>query len=596
MRIKRFIASDMRTALRMVRDEQGPDAVILSNRPCPEGVEVVSATDYDEALVHQALRAATPRISPTTATAAPAAAAEPVAMPTAAVPSAARAAASTVPAPSVRETLATRARAVFKIGDTVRPASNEPTLAELTSGASHGDTPRSDAAVAEAGQSRFDAMMAAMGAVPANVADAEPANDVVSLSPAALAPAAQMPATPVSPPAPPRQHPSQGAAEAAAAPQVPDTPAPKLELSLEPLPEPAPEAEPAHPSATAEAIELSLAPVAELDDITDAVARHDEAAEAAATDRHLHAVPRWDADPAVAAMREELATMRHLIEREMGQFAVERLRGSPARAAAFDTLLGYGCDETLAQTLAAKIDPALDPARVHAPMLAELARMLTISREEPIDDGGVIALVGPTGAGKTTTAAKLAARFAARHRARDVALVTTDFERVGACEQLHAHGRRLGITVCEANGPEALQQTLDQLQDYPLVVVDTAGYGARDRALLGQITWLRATRNVRSLLVLPANGHPHDMNEVVRRYRMATPEGVVLTKLDETGRLGAALSTVIRNGLSLAYTTAGQQVATDLAHADASRLVLQLEKLRRAADNPLATEDRHAVA
>src|SRR5690606_33678713 len=199
---------------------------------------------------------------------------------------------------------------------------------------------------------------------------------------------------------------------------------------------PAPEAEPAHPSGTAEATELSLAPVAELDDSTDAVARHDEAAEATATDRHLHAVPRWDADPAVAAMREELATMRHLIEREMGQFAVERLRGSPARAAAFDTLLGYGCDETLAQTLAAKIDPALDPARVHAPMLAELARMLTISREEPIDDGGVIALVGPTGAGKTTTAAKLAARFAARHRARDVALVTTDFERVGACEQL----------------------------------------------------------------------------------------------------------------------------------------------------------------
>src|SRR5690606_21660212 len=298
MRIKRFIASDMRTALRMVRDEQGPDAVILSNRPCPEGVEVVSATDYDEALVHQALRAATPRISPTTANAAPAAAAEPVAMPTAAVPSAARAAASTAPAPSVRETLATRARAVFKIGDTVRPASNEPTLAELTSGASHGDTPRNDAAVAEAGQSRFDAMMAALGAVPANVAGAEPANDVVSLSPAALAPAAQMPATPVSPPAPPRQHPSPEAAEAAAAPQVPDTPAPKLELSLEPLPEPAADAEPAHPSATAEAIELSLAPVAELDDSTDAV-------EATATDRHLHAVPRWDADPAVAAMREE---------------------------------------------------------------------------------------------------------------------------------------------------------------------------------------------------------------------------------------------------------------------------------------------------
>ena len=287
--------------------------------------------------------------------------------------------------------------------------------------------------------------------------------------------------------------------------------------------------------------------------------------------------------------------MRHIIEREMGQFAVERMRGSPARAAAHDTLLGYGCDEALAQSIASKIDPALDPAKVHAPMLAILAQMISINRHEPIEDGGIIALVGPTGAGKTTTAAKLAARFAARHRARDVALVTTDAERVGACEQLHAHGRKLGVTVCEAHGPEALARTLAQLVDYPLVLVDTAGFGARDRALLGQLTWLRATRNVRSLLVLPANAHPHDMNEVVRRYRMATPEGVVLTKLDETGRLGASLSVVIRNGLSLAYTAEGQQVATDLTRADPSHLVLLLEKLRRAADNPLATEDRHAV-
>src|SRR5690606_24486485 len=147
-------------------------------------------------------------------------------------------------------------------------------------------------------------------------------------------------------PASPRQQPEREAPVAAAAAQVLDdvvpvpasVPAPKLELSLEPLPEP-----------IAEAMR-----------------------DTAPAERHLHAVPRWDADPAVAAMREELATMRQLIEREMGQFSVERLKGSPARAAAFDILLGYGCDDALAQTLAAKIDPALDPARVHAPMLAEL--------------------------------------------------------------------------------------------------------------------------------------------------------------------------------------------------------------------------------
>jgi flagellar biosynthesis protein FlhF len=310
----------------------------------------------------------------------------------------------------------------------------------------------------------------------------------------------------------------------------------------------------------------------------------------------LQVVVSQSEDPAIVAMRNELASMRQMMERQMGQFAIERLRGSPARALAFETLQAYGCDDALAQQIATRIDPRIEPAKVKPALLAEFARMLSITRDEPIEDGGVFALIGPTGAGKTTTLAKLAARFAQRHRARDVALVTTDIERPGAREQLHALGRKLGITVCEAQGPEGLTDALDQLVDYPLVLVDTAGYAARDKALLGQVTWLRATRNLRSLLVLPANLQPQDMAEAVRRYRMAQPEAVVLTKLDETGRLGGALSVAVKHGLSLAYTTAGQQVPADLEAADASRLVLQLEKLRRAADNPLATEERHVVA
>ena len=295
-------------------------------------------------------------------------------------------------------------------------------------------------------------------------------------------------------------------------------------------------------------------------------------------------------------MRTELATMRQLMEKQMGVPVEAMLRGSPIRAMVYDALIGYGCDENFAQVIATRIDPRLDPAQARAQMLEELGSLIAVNRAEPIDDGGVIALVGPTGAGKTTTAAKLAARFAARHRARDVALVTTDTERLGAREQLHAHGRRLGITVCEAEGPQALAQTLEQLTDYPLVLVDTAGYATRDRAMLGQILWLRTSHRVRSLLVLPANAHPHDLGEVARRYRAASPEGVVLTKVDETGRLGAALSILHKQNLSLAYTTGGQQVPDDIDLADPTGLVGALEKLRRAADNPLATEDRHAVA
>ncbi|HSR65160.1 MAG TPA: AAA family ATPase, partial [Xanthomonadaceae bacterium] len=301
-------------------------------------------------------------------------------------------------------------------------------------------------------------------------------------------------------------------------------------------------------------------------------------------------------DPALAAMRAELAAMRAMMEKQMGELAVERLRGSPARAAVFDALLGYGCDDAFAQTLATRIDARMEPAEARAAMLDEFARMISVQRAEPIDDGGVIALVGPTGAGKTTTAAKLAARFAARHGARDVALVTTDTERPGASEQLHTLGRKLGVTVCQADGPEGINAALAQLADYPLVLVDTAGYAMRDRALLGQILWLRTARRVRSLLVLPANANPQDLAEVARRYRPASPEGVVLTKTDETGRLGAALSLLARQNLSLAYTTCGQQVPGDLDAADPARLVQSLERLRRAADNPLATEDRHAVA
>ncbi|MCE7033341.1 flagellar biosynthesis protein FlhF [Lysobacter sp. GX 14042] len=523
MRIKRFIAPDMRTALRMVREDQGADAVILSNRPVAQGIEVVAATDYDEVLVQQALRtAATPR----------AAAAQPDAEAKAASETPSAADAAPAPAPSVRDTLATRARAVFRLGEARARSAEEPTLADLTqepaapvarvAAAPDAQAPSSSmeaapqaTAPASPAPSRFEAMMSAL-------ADPDAADHLIAAA--------------------------NGATTSAASTVTADS---------------------AHPPAT-------------------------ESREPARPTPTLRAVP--DPAPEMVALRTELSDMRKLIEQQVGQLALERLRGSPARATAYDLLVGYGCDESLAQQVASRLDPALDPERIHPPMLAELARTLTVIRSEPIDDGGVIALVGPTGAGKTTTVAKLAARFAARHRARDVAMVTTDIERIGAREQLHAHGRRLGITVCEADGPEALAGTLEQLQDYPLVLVDTAGYGPRDRALLGQVTWLRATGNLRSLLVLPANAHPHDMNEVVRRYRMAAPEGVVLTKTDETGRLGAAVSMLVRNGLGLAYTTCGQRVPGDLEAASASGLVLQLEKLRRAADNPLVTEDRHVSA
>lgn len=534
MRIKRFIAPDMRTALRLVREEQGPDAVILSNRATEGGIEIVAATDYDESLVTQALRAALPTLETApVATPAVAPVAAPVAAPViASTPEPAMATAmamaaavTTVARP--QPSLVSRARAVFKVGDGPKVIDG-PTLAELTA------APTSK--VPAAATMPVAVPVPVLSSVVASVVASDTDYLTIPEAVAAIAPtvAIESPVTPVAT--------EQTEAIAAAESVLPESTPPQIP---------------------------ALRPVA---------------------------TTMEQPDPALVSMRAELSSMRQLIEKQMEQLSLERLRGSPARAAAYEALLEYGCDDMLAQAVAAKIDPRLEPARILEPMLAELARMLTIARSETIDDGGVIALVGPTGSGKTTTAAKLAARFAARHRARDVALVTIDGERAGAREQLHAHGRRLGITVCEAAGPDGLQTALAQLTDYPLVIVDTPGYAPRDRGLFGQILWLHQSRNVRSLLVLPANAHPHDLGEVVRRYGPAAPEGVVLTKVDEAGRMGSALSVTVRHGLTLAYTTHGQNVPDDIDTADATRLARTLEKVCRAADNTLAAEDRHAVA
>ncbi len=650
MRIKRFIAPDMRTALKMVREEHGPDAVILSNRATHGGIEVVAATDYDEALVQQALRnAAEPDAAVSMphpaaaqerfADAATAMAQGNVVQARAPRPSRADAmiAALAGSDAATRSAVAERARAVARQD----AESRAPALSALLRKPAAEPAPvqpdhAAEAEAAPRAGDDFRALLARLNEAsePAPVFSAQAA-EFVQASPTAEVPADDAPAaTPAVADFPEFELPTGLAAQAFAGVAMPAAPqAPAVEpiaaiatraVAIEPQPEPAQSAADERAPALASTAPVATTPEPSFAELalpampvaitvpTTVVDTFDALAEMAAVQAPapaaaqapltvvapptLQLVVNPSEDPGIVAMRNELASMRQMMERQMGQFAVERLRGSPARALAFETLQAYGCDDALAQQIATRIDARIDPAKVKPALLAEFARMLTIAREEPIEDGGVFALIGPTGAGKTTTLAKLAARFAQRHRARDVALVTTDVERPGAREQLHALGRKLGITVCEANGPEGLADSLDQLVDYPLVLVDTAGYAARDKALLGQVTWLRATRNLRSLLVLPANLQPQDMAEAVRRYRMAQPEAVVLTKLDETGRLGGALSVAVKHALPLAYTTAGQQVPADLEAADASRLVLALEKLRRAADNPLATEERHVVA
>ncbi|MBN6150067.1 flagellar biosynthesis protein FlhF [Xanthomonas sp. AmX2] len=530
MKIKRFVAPDMRTALRMVRDEHGPDAVILSNRRTDEGIEIVAANNYDEALVQRALDAVVPdeqapRQPVSAAHPAPRATANPAMAMMAAI-SERRASAPPMPASPQDAAL----QAALALTPAPAPRLQRPAAAAAA--------PRPAAPV------EF--------AIPDEVFRSAPIRVPMASSPFAAA------ATPP-----------------AAADTVPAWLDSIAAVSLTPAaPNPAPVAAVAAPLAPAAGIPAPATP--------------------APAPAPVFAAPQNDEQ--LTQLRDELALMRQMIEREMNRLTDERLRGSPVRAQALELMDDYGFDAGLTRDVVMQIPADIELHRGRGLMLGLLSKRLPIAPTDPLEEGGVIALVGPTGAGKTTTIAKLASRFVERHAARDVALVTTDTIRVGGREQLHSYGRQLGIAVHEADSDAALQQLLQRLSDYKLVLIDTAGMGQRDRALAAQLHWLRASRVVRSLLVLPANAHFSDLDEVVRRFAGADPQGVILTKLDETGRFGSALSVVADHRLPITWVTDGQRVPDDLHRANAASLVLRLEDLRRAADKPCTPEQNHAVA
>ncbi|XTQ96055.1 flagellar biosynthesis protein FlhF [Xanthomonas sacchari] len=540
MKIKRFVAPDMRTAFRMVRDEHGPDAVILSNRRTDEGIEIVAASNYDEALVQRALDAVRPDEAPRAAAASQA--------PAAAAPRAARGDAAS-PAMAMMAAISERRGGAAPAAPAASPARPLTQPAALAASAM-------PAAAAPAAAARQAAPAKAAAPVTGRAEFSIP-EDVFRNAPISV----------------PMPSPFAAATAAPAAEAVPawrdDVPA----VALTPVASPAPAA----PVATADAPAAAGIPAAAA----------------------LAAVPTFPApqnDEQLTQLRDELSLMRQMIEREMNRLTDERLRGSPVRAQALELMDDYGFDSGITRDVVMQIPADLELHRGRGLMLGLLSKRLPIAALDPLEEGGVIALIGPTGAGKTTTIAKLASRFLERHAARDVALVTTDTIRVGGREQLHSYGRQLGIAVHEADSDAALQQLLERLADYKLVLIDTAGMGQRDRALAAQLHWLRASRVVRSLLVLPANAHFSDLDEVVRRFAGADPQGVILTKLDETGRFGSALSVVVDHRLPITWVTDGQRVPDDLHRANAASLVLRLEDLRRAADKPCTPEQTHAVA
>ena len=214
--------------------------------------------------------------------------------------------------------------------------------------------------------------------------------------------------------------------------------------------------------------------------------------------------------------------------------------------------------------------------------LGVLAKNILISDDDFMSYGGVVAVVGPTGVGKTTTIAKLAARFAIQHGHRNVALVSTDNFRIGAHEQLLSYARILDVPLHMAQDQEELKRILLSLYDKKLVLIDTAGMSQRDIRLSEQLVSLHeSSPMVRSFLVLPANTQLSAMDEIVRSFKRSHLAGMVITKLDEAASLGSVLTVSIRHRLPIAYVGVGQRVPEDLQPARAHQLVSQAVSLMR---------------
>lgn len=418
MKIKRFLAPNMREALKAVRTEQGPDAVILSNRRVGDYIEIIAALDYDEALVKQALRQ-------------PAAPSEA----TTAVPS---------------EVEEDETEVVAATQDPVRDL-----LAMVDQGTAHAETHRID-----------------------------------------------------------------------------DTHVTALEVEA---------------------------------------------------DGH-----------ALGGVRSELAALRDLIANQVGALSwQQQATRDPVRAQVLRNLTRLGIEPDIARRVCDEIERT--PGKfTHAwrQPIAELSRALPVADESLIEHGGVAAFVGPTGVGKTTTIAKIASQYAVRHGARDIALVSMDSYRIGAQDQLRTFGRIINASVFEASGPAALRGLLERLEDYRLVLIDTAGVSQRDVRLAQMLDGLASQkRPVDLYLALAATTDAPLLDEVVRQYGQVRLKAAVLTKIDEASRLGAPLSVLIRNGLPLTYLCDGQRVPDDLSSAVRRKLWLMNRALEYASEDQFLPEE-----
>lgn len=286
-------------------------------------------------------------------------------------------------------------------------------------------------------------------------------------------------------------------------------------------------------------------------------------------------------DPALKALQQDLAAMKGLLREQLSGLAWgDYSRNQPVRAQHVKRLKRLGFSPSLSRELADAVQEINDPVKSWREVLYRVAKKIPTSQGDIIEQGGTIALVGPTGVGKTTTLAKLAALFALRHGRDQVAMVNVDTFRIGAQKQLQTYGQILSVPVITTRLDE-LGMVLDGLTDKKLILIDTAGFGPRDPRNKKRFQLYSKISSITTYLTMASNIQRNALDEAVRTFGTMGLKGCILTKLDEAANLGDALSVIIRHGLPLVYVSDGQRVPEDLHPARVNNLLTRAVSLAK---------------
>lgn len=284
-------------------------------------------------------------------------------------------------------------------------------------------------------------------------------------------------------------------------------------------------------------------------------------------------------------LQSELAEMRMLLEQQlwkMGEsrssvddFTMQQQMKMPNH---FSVVAGHlskmGLSEDISQRLIALAGQQKRASDSWKKCMSLLSKEISIDHNQLLDQGGVFAFVGQTGVGKTTSIAKLAAQYVLKHGPGKVALITTDTYRVGAYDQLRSIGRILNVPVRAVDAENSLLNILASLRNYPLVLVDTAGFRHGDPLLRAQLAQIDACRSMKKILVLSSTSQLPTMKASIHAYSSnKNIDATIVTKLDETASAGEVISALVEARLPVAFTTDGQEIPKDIAPASGAALV-----------------------